>query len=157
MIPRSICMGMAVGFSPTIGLQMVICVLLSILVNRFWRPHTFNVIIALVGSLVVNPLTMVPTYTLYYLIGCQFMSCSAHVEFQSASQIETILFNFGEGSIAILIGSVPFMAIGFPVGYWLGWLIERFLIRRAARKRERLIAMTKRQRDNQAHAPEVAQ
>jgi len=151
VIPRSICMGMVVGFSPTIGLQMVICVVLSFLVNRFWRPHTFNVVIALIGSLVVNPLTMVPTYTLYYVLGCEFITCSAAMEFESAGHIETVLLNFGEGSLAILIGSLPFMVVGFPVGYWLGWLIERFLLRRAARKRERLVAMAKQRRENQTH------
>lgn len=152
VIPRSICMGMVVGFSPTVGLQMLLCVLLSIAVNRYWRPHTFSSVIALIGSLVVNPLTMVPTYTLYYVIGCEFLTCSAHVEFESQGHIETVLLNFGEGSLAILLGSLPFMVVGFPVGYWLGWLIERFLIRRAARKRERLVAIAKRRRESSTAA-----
>lgn len=155
VIPRSMAMGMVVGFSPTVGLQMAICVVIALAVNRFRRQYVFDTVIAVIGSLVVNPLTMVPTYTAYYFIGCRMMTCTSVVEFQSDSHIQQVLTNLGEGTAAILLGSVPFMALGVPLGYGIGRLIERFLERRAALKRARRAALAKRRLD-QARAVEMA-
>src|SRR3546814_12283815 len=77
VIARSMAMGMVVGFSPTVGLQMAICIAIAVAVNRLRGRYTFDSVIALIGSLVVNPLTMVPTYALYYLIGCRMLTCPA--------------------------------------------------------------------------------
>lgn len=154
VISRSMAMGMVVGFSPTVGLQMVICVAIAIAANRLRGLYTFDTVIALIGSLVVNPLTMVPTYTVYYFIGCRIMTCSAVVELESDHQIQGILTNLGEGSMAILLGSAPFMLAGVPLGYGVGWLIERFLDRRAARQRARKAAVAQRRLD-QARAAEA--
>ena len=146
-------MGMVIGFSPTIGLQMVLCLIISLTANYF-RKNTFNTVIALIGSLVVNPFTMVPTYTLYYFTGCQILTCDASVSFQDSGQIQQILMLGGEGALVILIGSIPFMVIGLPVGWWLGRLVERFFERRIERRRDRLVAMAKRRRDTpSASAP----
>lgn len=144
VIARSMAMGMVVGFSPTVGLQMVLCVVLAFAVNRLRGQYVFDSMIALVGSLVVNPLTMVPTYTVYYFLGCQMMTCSAVVEFESGDQIHQAITNLGEGTLAILLGSAPFMVLGLPAGYAIGRVIERFLERRAARKRARRAALTQR-------------
>lgn len=153
VISRSMAMGMVVGFSPTVGLQMAICIAIALAVNRLRGLYTFDTVIAVIGSLVVNPLTMVPTYTLYYFIGCQLMSCSTGLQIESDHQIQYILTNLGEGSIAILLGSVPFMIVGVPLGYGVGWLIERFLDRRTARQRARRAALAQRRLD-QARAAE---
>ena len=147
VIARSMAMGMVVGFSPTVGLQMVICVVLALAVNRLRDHYVFDSVIALVGSLVVNPFTMVPTYTAYYFIGCQMMTCSRVVEFQSDHQIQQALTNLGEGTLAIMLGSLPFMVIGVPLGYGLGRLVERFLERRANRKRARKAELAQRRLD----------
>jgi hypothetical protein len=145
VISRSMGMGMLVGFSPTVGLQLVICFILSFVVNRF-RPATFNAVIALLGSLVVNPLTMVPTYSFYYLLGCQVWDCSGGVELEDSGQIQQLLMLGGDGAIAIMIGSVPFMILGLPVGYYLGRLIEKFLDQRSHRRRVRLLDMARRRK-----------
>jgi uncharacterized protein (DUF2062 family) len=139
VIARSMAMGMAVGFSPTIGLQVVICLAITLSVNRILQKYTFDTVIALIGSLVVNPFTMLPTYTAYYFIGCQMMTCSRVVEFESDHQIHRVLTNLGEGTLAILLGSSPFMLLGLPLGYWIGRLIERFLARRIAKRHARLV------------------
>lgn len=154
VISRSMAMGMVVGFSPTVGLQMVICVLLALGVNRIRGQYVFDSVIALVGSLVVNPLTMVPTYTAYYFIGCRMMTCSAVVEFETDDQVHSALMNLGEGTLAILLGSVPFMLAGIPIGYAIGRLIEGYLERRAARQRARRAALAQRRLD-QARAVEA--
>lgn len=154
VISRSMAMGMVVGFSPTVGLQMAICIAIALAANRLRGLYTFDTVIALIGSLVVNPLTMVPTYTVYYFIGCRMMTCSSMVELESDQQIQGILTNLGEGSIAILLGSAPFMVAGVPLGYAVGWLIERFLDRRTARQRARKAAVAQRRLD-QARSAEA--
>lgn len=157
VISRSMCMGMAVGFSPTVGLQAVICFIVALLCNRFWRPATFDWVIALVGSLVVNPLTMVPTYTFYYWVGCHMMSCSSLVEFQDAEHIKDFIFALGDGTVAVLVGSVPFMLAGLPIGYYLGRLIERVIEARAHRRRARLLEVARRRREQELRAAQSAQ
>jgi len=147
VIARSMAMGMVVGFSPTVGLQMVLCVIIVFVLNRLAGRYVFDMVVAVVGTLVVNPLTMVPTYTLYYLIGCRAMSCSTAIEFQSEDQVHLMLSTLGDGALAIFFGSIPFMVVGAPLGYWLGRLIERFLERRATRRQARQIALARRRRE----------
>ncbi len=157
VIARSMSMGMAVGFSPTVGLQFVLCFIIAQIWNRVWRPNAFNTVIALIGSLVVNPATMVPTYTLYYFIGCEMMTCTNQVEFKDASDIKDLLLNLGEGTAAILLGSIPFIAAGVPVGYWLGRLVARFLEVRAHRRRLKLLERARRRRDTELQATQSAE
>lgn len=148
VIARSMAIGMMVGFSPTVGLQMVLCLIIIFVVNRVTGRYLFDMVVAVVGTLVVNPLTMVPTYTLYYLIGCRALSCSTAIEFESEHQVHQMLMTVGDGAFAIVVGSVPFMLIGAPLGYWLGWLVERFLERRVARRQARQVAMARRRRES---------
>jgi hypothetical protein len=145
VISQSMAMGMAVGFSPTVGAQLVMCFVFSFIVNYF-RPGTFNGVIALLGSLVVNPLTMVPTYTLYYFLGCRVRTCAQSLEFENVYQIQQLLMIGGDGAITILVGSIPFMIIGVPVGYYLGRLIEKFLERRTHRRRARMVNLARLRR-----------
>lgn len=147
VIARSMAMGMVVGFSPTVGLQIVICLAIILIVNRVTGRYLFDIVVSTVGTLVVNPLTMVPTYSLYYLIGCRAITCSAVVEFQSEDQVHQMLSTLGDGAVAIMLGSVPFMLVGAPVGYLLGRGIEQFLERRASRRQARQVAMARRRRD----------
>ena len=146
VIARSMALGMVVGFSPTVGLQMVICLLIIIPINRIAGRYLFDMVVAVVGSLVVNPLTMVPTYTLYYFIGCRAIACSAMMEFQSEDQVHQVLGTLGSGAFAIFIGSIPFMLVGWPVGYWIGRQIEHFLERRVALRKSRLVALARERR-----------
>ena len=155
VISRSMSMGMAVGFSPTVGLQFVLCFIIAQISNRLWKDNAFNTVIALIGSLVVNPATMVPTYTLYYFIGCGMMTCNGNVEFQDAGDITDLLLNLGEGTVAIFLGSLPFMILGVPVGYWLGRLVERFLEARAHRRRLKLLERARQRRAEEVRAEEV--
>lgn len=150
-------MGMVVGFSPTVGLQAVLCFVIAVMCNRFWRPAMFDWVIALIGSLVVNPLTMVPTYTFYYWIGCHLMTCTSYVEFQDADHIKDFIFALGEGTVAIFLGSLPFMFAGVPGGYYLGRGIEKILETRAQRRRVRLLEVARRRREQDIRAAQTAQ
>lgn len=157
VISRSMAMGMVVGFSPTVGLQMVLCLIIILVINRLTGRYLFDVVVSVVGTLVVNPLTMVPTYTLYYLIGCRATSCTTVVEFESEYQVQQMLTTLGDGALAIFIGSIPFMLVGVPVGYWVGRLIERFLERRVARRQARQVDLARRRQSQEARPQTVAE
>ena len=71
--PHSIALGTAIGlfigFTPTVGIQMVIVVILAFLTSRLFR---FNRVAALIAVYVSNPFTMVPIYWFNYRIGTLF-------------------------------------------------------------------------------------
>lgn len=142
MLGWSLGIGMVIGFSPTIGLQMLICIAISLLWNRF-HAIKLNLPAMLVGSLVVNPLTMAPTYVLYYQIGCQVMECRLRLNeefFLALGHITQI----GPGILyPIIIGSLPFMLIGLPVGIYIGNRVEALLEARRRRRPERRAARGK--------------
>ena len=57
-----------------------------------------------------------------------------------------VLTTLCSGVVAIVVGSLPFMLLGWPLGYGIGRLIERFLERRVAMRQARLVAMARRRR-----------
>lgn len=129
---RSLSIGMVVGFSPTVGAQAVICLIFGLIWNRL-SEIKLNLPAMLVGSIVVNPLTMGPTYYLYYKIGCLFRVCEpiATDHFASLGAITDL----GQAIvIPVVIGSLPFMLAGAPLGYWLGHRAEVFLHNRRKKK-----------------------
>jgi len=137
MLGWSVGIGMFIGFSPTVGLQMLICIALALLWNRF-HEIKLNLPAMLVGSLVVNPLTMAPTYVLYYQIGCQLITCRgrgvSEEFFLSLSNVSQLGWNIAS---PIIIGSLPFMLVGLPLGIYLGHKVETVLEARRAKAPER--------------------
>jgi uncharacterized protein (DUF2062 family) len=140
MLGWSVGIGMLIGFSPTIGLQMLICIGFCVIWNRL-HDLKLNLPAMLVGSLVVNPLTMAPTYVLYYQIGCQIVECGrrqvSEAYFLSLGNITDLGWHI---ALPILFGSLPFMIVGLPVGIFLGNRVEELLERRRKRRPERLRA-----------------
>ena len=156
MLGWSVGIGMFIGFSPTIGLQMLVCIALALTWNRF-HEIKLNLPAMLVGSLVVNPLTMAPTYVLYYQIGCQVITCRGRGVneefFLSLSNVTQLGWGI---ALPIIIGSLPFMLVGLPVGVYLGNRVEALLEKRRARapNRRRLRAEeAANQRAARASAP----
>ncbi|MGF1560794.1 MAG: DUF2062 domain-containing protein [Geminicoccaceae bacterium] len=138
LIARSLSVGAVIGFLPLVGLQALLTALVCLLasLSRFTR---LNFLIALAATMVVNPLTMAPTYYLYYRIGCLGMTCEAEVNAQTFRSLDSLFQVGSEISLAVLIGSLPFVIIGGPIFYYLGHLIEMILHRRAearAQKRQ---------------------
>lgn len=137
MLGWSVGLGMFIGFSPTIGLQVVICIAFALLWNRF-HDIKLNMPAMLVGSLVVNPLTMAPTYVLYYQIGCQVITCRGRgvdeAFFLSLSNVSQLGWNI---AFPVIVGSLPFMLVGLPVGIYLGNKVEALLDARRAKAPER--------------------
>lgn len=72
--PHSIALGTAIGtfigFTPTVGIQMVIVMAVAFLTARVFR---FNRIAALIAVYVSNPFTMIPIYWFNYRIGTIFL------------------------------------------------------------------------------------
>ncbi len=130
---RSMALGLFIGFSPTVGLQIVLSVAVCILLNRLLALK-FDAAITIFGTLVLNPVTMVPIYSLYLSIGCLFMSCGGVTEITSS---ETLLEMITSGSsvyLAIILGSLPFMAVCTLVGYFISKRLWIFLAERLKKK-----------------------
>ena len=138
----SLAVGMVIGFSPTVGLQMIICLICGLLWNRM-SDHKLNLPAMLVGSMVVNPITMGPTYYLYYQIGCAVITCDVVMTADSFSSLGSIT-ELGSTIIwAVMLGSVPLMVVGLPLGLYLGRKLELLLEARKVRRQKRRIARTK--------------
>jgi len=133
---RSLAVGMVIGFSPTVGAQAVICLIFGLIWNRL-SELKMNLPAMLVGSIVVNPVTMGPTYYLYYKIGCLVTTCHLDMSSEKFGSFGAIS-ELGQSIIVpVVIGSVPFVLAGAPLGYWLGNRIERFLEHRRQRRKGR--------------------
>lgn len=73
--PHSVAMGvtvgMFIGLTPTVGIQMVLVMILAALT---WRCFRFNRIAALLTVYVSNPITTVPIYYFNYKVGTLFVA-----------------------------------------------------------------------------------
>lgn len=69
--------GMFVGWTPTVGIQMIIVLVIAVLTRPFFR---FNQFAGLVGVYVSNPITMLPMYWLMYWVGTFFVPGNATYE-----------------------------------------------------------------------------
>jgi uncharacterized protein (DUF2062 family) len=72
-----VAIGMFVGLTPTVGLQIVIVLTLAWLTRRLF---SFNVSAALVTVYVSNPVTVLPIYWLNYQVGTLFVAGHANRE-----------------------------------------------------------------------------
>jgi uncharacterized protein (DUF2062 family) len=118
MLGWSLGIGLFVGFSPTVGMQVVICIAFCLAWNYFSKAR-MSMPAMVIGSFVVNPLTMAPTYLLYYQVGCQVMECRLRLNrefFISLDSITELGFSIAG---PIILGSLPFMIVGLPVGIYL--------------------------------------
>lgn len=134
LIGWSLGIGMVIGFSPTIGLQMIICIAFCLGWNRL-HSNKLNLPAMLVGSLVVNPLTMAPTYVLYYQIGCRVVECRLHLSEEFFMSLGNVTQLGTSIIVPILLGSIPFMIAALPIGIYLGNRVESLLEARRLRRR----------------------
>eukprot|EP00913_Durusdinium_trenchii_P008940 g8406.t1 len=61
--------GMFIGMTPTVGIQMIIVMCVAILTKRFFE---FNRVAALITVYISNPVTMIPIYYFDYRVGALF-------------------------------------------------------------------------------------
>ncbi|MDA1014679.1 MAG: DUF2062 domain-containing protein [Planctomycetota bacterium] len=69
--------GMFIGLTPTVGIQMILVIVFEAMTWRFFR---FNRVAALLAVYVSNPVTMVPLYYALYWVGALFIPGTATMD-----------------------------------------------------------------------------
>jgi len=123
-----VAIGMFVGMTPTVGIQMIIVLVFAALTSRLFQ---FNRVAALLTVYISNPLTMLPIYWLDYKVGTIFMAGHATREqFEKileydglAEWWETILGLFVTIGAPLIVGSLVVATtcgvVTYPVMRWL--------------------------------------
>ena len=130
-----VAVGMFVGMTPTVGIQMLIVLLVAALTSRLFY---FNRVAALLTVYISNPLTMLPIYWFNYEIGTWFVAGEASREEFSrileyngfAEWWQTILGLFVSIGMPLIIGSLLVATVcgvvSYPIMRWLlSWLPAR--------------------------------
>lgn len=140
LIARGVLVGLSLGMTPTVGIQMYLILAVWLLLRPIWN---FNVILAIAWSWLSNPFTMVPLYYMFYLTGkvllLDFDSYFSFAHF--ADQLNAVLVDDGGDRLqafiqlasdlwqafgaSILVGCLPF-SLGLGVlGYWATFRLVR--------------------------------
>ncbi len=169
---RGVMVGVVVGLTPTVGIQMAIALVVWLIARRLFR-WDFNVVLAVAWTWISNMLTMVPMYYAFYVTGQAMLGHWSEMwgyhtfadQFARAlhpAHLPPDPFGYfsdasGGGALAslagfflkdlflvMLLGSVPY----WPVG---GWLAYRWSLRFTERHRA---ARARRQAQRRAHRPQ---
>ncbi len=126
--PHSIALGtaigMAIGLTPTVGIQMILVIVVAALTGRLFR---FNRIAALLTVYVSNPLTVAPIYWALYKVGTIFVgghlsrkALAGMLEKQWWETISTLFVEVGE---PLIVGTLIVATLGgvltYPAMRWL--------------------------------------
>ena len=133
--PHSIALGTAigmfVGMTPTVGVQMVIVLCIAFLTRPFFR---FNRVAAVLTVYVTNPLTIVPVYWFNYCVGTLFIEqtvtyerFSSILEYHSFKEwTATVSHLLSDVGMPLLTGSLIVALICSLATYpAMIWLIQR--------------------------------
>ena len=130
--PHSIALGTAVGMfiglTPTVGIQMILVMVFAFLVSPFFR---FNRVAALVTVYISNPVTLVPIYWTLYKVGRVFVD--GHLTRDDLSRIleydnfadwwQTVVSLSIDVGASLLVGTAIVATVGgvvtYPVMCWL--------------------------------------
>ncbi len=141
---RGVALGLLVGLAIPMGGHTVALALLRLALR-------FNFLVAFAFSAVSNPLTMIPQYYGYYLLGSWILNRNVTIDYQlfgkvmhpvmGSSYFWEALAAFGQLSKEILINwSVAAVVVSIPVavvGYVVTYRIQKARIRRSAEKMTR--------------------
>lgn len=128
--------GMFIGMTPTVGIQMIIVVIVAFLTKPFFR---FNRVAALITVYISNPITMVPIYYMNYKVGTLFYPGEQTAEdFERILQYdsfagwwETIVNLFVDIGLPLIVGSLIVATVCAVATYpTMRWLLKRFHRRR---------------------------
>ena len=124
--------GMFVGMTPTVGIQMIIVLCIAFLVRPVF---SFNKIAAVLTVYVTNPLTIVPIYWFNYQVGTWFIpSDVTYEDFVDIVKFDTHE-NWSERALSLitdlgapllvgcLLVAVVCSAVTYPT---MRWLLRRF-------------------------------
>ena len=131
-IPHSIALGTAIGMfiglTPTVGIQMILVMLVAGLTSRLFQ---FNRVAALLTVYISNPLTVVPIYWALYKVGTIFVGGNLSPEdfarMMDQQWWDTIVMLFVEVGEPLLVGTCIVATIGGLVTYpVIRWLLRSF-------------------------------
>ncbi|WP_259782920.1 DUF2062 domain-containing protein [Aestuariispira ectoiniformans] len=132
VIAWGVAIGLFIGMTPTVGIQMPLVAILWWLARQFqWN---FSLILAIAWSWLSNAATMIPLYYLFYVTGLfilpgdgqrfSFEAFSKHIESNMAATetlegsfkfIWDLIENIG---LSIIVGCLPYAIILSVLGYW---------------------------------------
>ncbi|GAB4150334.1 MAG: hypothetical protein Tsb009_25130 [Planctomycetaceae bacterium] len=128
--------GMFIGMTPTVGIQMIIVIFVALLTKRFFE---FNRVAALITVYISNPVTMIPIYYLDYKVGTLFFGgdvsreeFAAILEYNSFAEWWTTIVDLFVGiGVPLIVGSLVVATICASLTYpAMRWLLKSFHRRR---------------------------
>ena len=102
--------GMAIGLSPTVGIQMILVMVTAWLTKPLFR---FNRVAGLITVYISNPITVAPIYFFLYWVGTFFGGDLTLEHFSEILNVEHYEGNWLERTWALL--STLFVEIGWPL------------------------------------------
>ncbi len=132
-IAYGVLIGLIIGLTPTVGVQMPLCFIFWWLSKKLFNFH-FSLILSIAWSWVSNPATTVPLYFLYHETGQIILNFDNDndSDFDKFNQLfanaglsgidgafNFLLFLWDEIGISIWIGCIPYAAIFSLIGYYM--------------------------------------
>lgn len=112
VISRGFACGAAISFTPFVGLHFVISGVLAKCIHA-------NVISAMIGTVVGNPWTFPFIWSFTYSLGRWILDVKDHGEqLDDDLSLATLITNPLDIFLPMLIGSVPFMLVVWPLAYF---------------------------------------
>lgn len=139
VIAWGVAIGLFIGMTPTVGIQMPLVAVLWWLARQFqWN---FSLILAIAWSWLSNAATMIPLYYLFYVTGLTllpddgqkftFETFSHHIESNMAAT-ETLegsfhfLWDLIESiGLSIVVGCLPYAIVLSALGYWFALQVAK--------------------------------
>ncbi len=142
--PHSIALGTAIGMfigmTPTVGIQMLLVMAFAFVTSRFLH---FNRMAALITVYISNPITVLPIYWLDYQIGSMIVggtlsyeTLAGILEYNSIREWwATIVALFVEIGVPLVIGSLIVASIASAITYPIIWYLLSTMRRGYSKKR----------------------
>ncbi len=128
-VALGVAIGVFIGMTPTVGIQMILVLVLAFLAKPFFR---FNNIAALITVYISNPFTVLPIYWFDYKVGTLFVEDAGITKEQFEAALtykgfaewwDTIVTLFVKIGAPLIIGSLVVATISgtasYPVIRWL--------------------------------------
>lgn len=132
--------GMFVGMTPTVGVQMIIVMCIAVMTRRFFY---FNRVAGIIAVYVSNPLTVVPIYYFLYWVGTWFVPGDvSRDEFAKVLEYESFA-EWWDTVVALFVGIGTPLLIGTAIIATISGLVTYPIMVRAVtnfrrKKAERL-------------------
>ena len=146
---RGTAVGLAIAFTPTVGIQMPIVFAFWVLTRNYYPKWEFNLLVALAWTWVTNVFTLAPVYFVFLFTGRVIMARwenlagfdTFYSKFSASINSETGLFDplwgyiinlFDQFGLPLFIGSLPW---AFLLS-WLGYFWSLSFIQHIRKRRE---------------------